>query len=42
MGIPGLKICTAASPSAAYGITKSMVKICKKSEYLYMFLSYLQ
>mmetsp|Transcript_26431 Transcript_26431/g.39080 ORF Transcript_26431/g.39080 Transcript_26431/m.39080 type:complete len:811 (+) Transcript_26431:84-2516(+) len=26
MGIPGLKICTAASPSAAYGITKSMIR----------------
>jgi len=25
MGIPGLKICTAASPAAAYGITKAMV-----------------
>jgi pyruvate/2-oxoglutarate/acetoin dehydrogenase E1 component len=26
MGIPGLKICTAASPSAAYGIAKSMIR----------------
>lgn len=26
MGIPGLKICTAASPMAAYGITKSMIR----------------
>ena len=26
MGIPGLKICTAASPSAAYGLTKSMIR----------------
>lgn len=26
MGIPGLKICTTASPSAAYGITKSMIR----------------
>lgn len=26
MGIPGLKICTAASPSAAYGISKSMIR----------------
>jgi len=26
MGIPGLKICTAASPIAAYGITKSMIR----------------
>jgi TPP-dependent pyruvate/acetoin dehydrogenase alpha subunit/pyruvate/2-oxoglutarate/acetoin dehydrogenase E1 component len=26
MGIPGLKICTAASPLAAYGLTKSMIK----------------
>jgi len=26
MGIPGLKICTAASPEAAYGITKSMIR----------------
>lgn len=26
MGIPGLKICTAASPAAAYGITKSMIR----------------
>ena len=26
MGIPGLKICTAASPDAAYGITKSMIR----------------
>jgi 2-oxoisovalerate dehydrogenase E1 component len=26
MGIPGLKICTAASPQAAYGITKSMIR----------------
>ena len=26
MGIPGLKICTAASPEAAYGLTKSMVR----------------
>lgn len=26
MGIPGLKICTAASPGAAYGITKSMIR----------------
>lgn len=25
-GIPGLKICTAASPYAAYGITKSMIR----------------
>jgi pyruvate/2-oxoglutarate/acetoin dehydrogenase E1 component len=25
MGIPGLKICTAASPAAAYGLAKSMV-----------------
>ena len=25
MGIPGLKICTAASPAAAYGIAKAMV-----------------
>mmetsp|Transcript_11207 Transcript_11207/g.15439 ORF Transcript_11207/g.15439 Transcript_11207/m.15439 type:complete len:115 (+) Transcript_11207:598-942(+) len=25
MGIPGLKICTAASPEAAYGLAKSMV-----------------
>lgn len=26
MGIPGLKICTAASPAAAYGIAKAMVQ----------------
>lgn len=26
MGIPGLKICTAASPEAAYGLTKSMIR----------------
>eukprot|EP00904_Undaria_pinnatifida_P006268 jgi/Undpi1/2771/HiC_scaffold_14.g06148.m1 len=26
MGIPGIKICTAASPEAAYGITKSMIR----------------
>merc|ERR1712176_336561 len=26
MGIPGLKIATAASPGAAYGITKSMIR----------------
>ncbi len=26
MGIPGLKICSAASPSAAYGLTKSMIR----------------
>lgn len=26
MGIPGLKICTAASPGAAYGLTKSMIR----------------
>jgi pyruvate/2-oxoglutarate/acetoin dehydrogenase E1 component len=26
MGIPGLKICTVASPEAAYGITKSMIR----------------
>lgn len=26
MGIPGLKICTVASPSAAYGITKSLIR----------------
>jgi len=26
MGIPGLKICTEASPDAAYGITKSMIR----------------
>lgn len=26
MGIPGLKICTAASPEAAYGMTKSMIR----------------
>jgi len=26
MGIPGLKICTAASPDAAYGLTKSMIR----------------
>mmetsp|Transcript_7199 Transcript_7199/g.15564 ORF Transcript_7199/g.15564 Transcript_7199/m.15564 type:complete len:814 (-) Transcript_7199:151-2592(-) len=26
MGIPGLKICTASSPHAAYGITKSMIR----------------
>ena len=26
MGIPGLKIGTAASPAAAYGITKSMIR----------------
>lgn len=26
MGIPGLKICTAASPSAAYGLAKSMIR----------------
>ena len=26
MGIPGLKIATAASPAAAYGITKSMIR----------------
>jgi pyruvate/2-oxoglutarate/acetoin dehydrogenase E1 component len=26
MGIPGLKICTASSPEAAYGLTKSMVR----------------
>jgi TPP-dependent pyruvate/acetoin dehydrogenase alpha subunit/pyruvate/2-oxoglutarate/acetoin dehydrogenase E1 component len=26
MGIPGLKICTAASPDAAYGIMKSMIR----------------
>ena len=25
-GIPGLKICTASSPDAAYGITKSMIR----------------
>eukprot|EP00621_Florenciella_sp_RCC1693_P003325 CAMPEP_0182544870 /NCGR_PEP_ID=MMETSP1323-20130603/33755_1 /TAXON_ID=236787 /ORGANISM="Florenciella parvula, Strain RCC1693" /LENGTH=788 /DNA_ID=CAMNT_0024755961 /DNA_START=55 /DNA_END=2421 /DNA_ORIENTATION=- len=26
MGIPGLKICTASSPEAAYGIAKSMIR----------------
>eukprot|EP01034_Spumella_vulgaris_P021417 gene21417-27447_t len=26
MGIPGIKICTAASPDAAYGLTKSMIR----------------
>jgi len=26
MGIPGLKICTAASPDAAYGLMKSMIR----------------
>jgi pyruvate/2-oxoglutarate/acetoin dehydrogenase E1 component len=26
MGIPGLKICTAASPAAAYGLTKAMIR----------------
>lgn len=26
MGIPGLKICSASSPSAAYGLTKSMIR----------------
>ena len=26
MGIPGLKICTASSPAAAYGLTKSMIR----------------
>ncbi len=26
MGIPGLKICTAASPDAAYSLTKSMIR----------------
>jgi pyruvate/2-oxoglutarate/acetoin dehydrogenase E1 component len=26
MGIPGLKICTAATPHAAYGLTKSMIR----------------
>merc|ERR1712151_374226 len=26
MGIPGLKICSAASPDAAYGLTKSMIR----------------
>ena len=26
MGIPGIKICTASSPEAAYGITKSMIR----------------
>ena len=26
MGIPGLKICTAASPSSAYGLAKSMIR----------------
>jgi TPP-dependent pyruvate/acetoin dehydrogenase alpha subunit/pyruvate/2-oxoglutarate/acetoin dehydrogenase E1 component len=26
MGIPGLKLCTAASPEAAYGLTKSMIR----------------
>jgi TPP-dependent pyruvate/acetoin dehydrogenase alpha subunit/pyruvate/2-oxoglutarate/acetoin dehydrogenase E1 component len=26
MGIPGLKICTAASPAAAYGLSKSMIR----------------
>lgn len=26
MGIPGLKICTAASPTAAYGLAKSMIR----------------
>ncbi|KAJ1485364.1 pyruvate dehydrogenase [Baffinella frigidus] len=26
MGIPGLKVCTAASPAAAYGLTKSMIR----------------
>jgi len=26
MGIPGLKICTAATPDAAYGLTKSMIR----------------
>lgn len=26
MGIPGLKICTASSPSAAYGLAKSMIR----------------
>jgi len=26
MGIPGLKICTAASPDAAYGLTKAMIR----------------
>ena len=26
MGIPGLKICTAASPMAAYGLSKSMIR----------------
>ena len=26
MGIPGLKICSAASADAAYGITKAMIR----------------
>ncbi|EKX42366.1 hypothetical protein GUITHDRAFT_164161 [Guillardia theta CCMP2712] len=26
MGIPGLKVCTAASPEAAYGLAKSMIR----------------
>ena len=26
MGIPGLKICTAASPAGAYGLAKSMIR----------------
>merc|ERR1712147_497911 len=26
MGIPGLKICTAASPDAAYGLAKAMIR----------------
>jgi len=26
MGIPGLKVCTAASPAAAYGLAKSMIR----------------
>merc|ERR1719482_956260 len=26
MGIPGLKICTASSPDAAYGLTKAMIR----------------
>lgn len=26
MGIPGLKICTAASPEAAYGLAKAMIR----------------
>eukprot|EP01041_Mallomonas_annulata_P001562 gene1562-3017_t len=26
MGIPGIKVCTASSPAAAYGLTKSMIR----------------